>query len=169
MIISNPVIETARLKLSLLTERDREDIFRLVSDPEVMRFFPAPLDRTGADIFLQKILAMYNDKGSSFLKVCLAENGSFTGIAGLLPQVFDGADELEIGYRFLPACWHRGYATEAAAALLEYARGIMGRSRVVSIIRPENTPSQGVARRLGAAVEKQIIYYGYVHDLWVYP
>ena len=55
----------------------------------------------------------------------------------------------EIGYLLRKDCWHRGYATEAAAACRDYAFETLGFDRVWSIIRENNLPSQRVARRLG--------------------
>lgn len=60
----------------------------------------------------------------------------------------DGADDLEVGWHLHPRAWGRGYATEAASALLERAASA-GVPRVVAVTDPDNAPSQAVCRRLG--------------------
>ena len=61
----------------------------------------------------------------------------------------EGEELLEIGYLFQRACWHRGYAAEAAAACKEYAFRVLKADSVCSIIRDTNTASQKVAVRNG--------------------
>lgn len=60
-----------------------------------------------------------------------------------------GHAEVEMGYVLLPGCRGRGYATEASAALLEWAFGRPGVERVVLKIEPGNTASVRVAEKLG--------------------
>lgn len=86
--------------------------------------------------------------------------GKLVGYAGLLVQVVDGKQELEIGYSLLPACWHRGYATEAARKCKEFAGAHRLSPSLISIISLTNLPSQKVALRNGMAVDKQTEYSG---------
>ncbi|MCK5921912.1 MAG: GNAT family N-acetyltransferase, partial [Methylococcales bacterium] len=53
------------------------------------------------------------------------------------------------GYWVAHACWGRGYATEAAAALLEWGFRELALQRVIASTLPGNRPSQAVLRRLG--------------------
>jgi RimJ/RimL family protein N-acetyltransferase len=66
-----------------------------------------------------------------------------------LPQILPA---VEIGWRFRRDCWGRGYATEAAAPLLEFAFAKVGLDRVVSIRHPENDRSGRVMEKLGLRV-----------------
>lgn len=67
-----------------------------------------------------------------------------------------------MGYLFCRAHWHRGYATEAAAACMDYAFGALGADEVCSIIRENNLASRAVAERNGLAPEWRFTkhYYG---------
>ncbi len=76
-------------------------------------------------------------------------NGQPVGQAGLLIQNVEGVEEKEVGYLIHRPSWRRGFATEAARACLDHAFNLLGRQQVISLIRPENLPSQGVARKLG--------------------
>ena len=63
----------------------------------------------------------------------------------------------------MPGARGRGYATEAAQALLAARPG-----RVISLIREDNEASQAVAERLGAERERVIHYFGYATGVWVH-
>ena len=64
-------------------------------------------------------------------------------------QAVGDRSEPEVGYLIHRPWWRRGYASEAAAAVLDHAFDTLGKPRVVSLIRPDNTPSQGVAIKIG--------------------
>lgn len=97
----------------------------------------------------------------------LKETGEFVGICGLHyhPDI-DGQEEFEIGYLFVRKFWHQGLATEAAKAVEEYLKA-KGFKRLISLVRPENKPSQRVAERNGLKPEKEIVYKGFKHTVYV--
>ncbi len=140
----------------------------LLGDPEVMRHYPHPMDRAEAQGWIEKGLARYERDGCSFYALESLATGEFLGQCGILIQEVEGVNETEVGYLLLHKHWHKGYATEAARACIDFARKERGVSRVISLINPENTPSQNVARRLGAAIEKQIIKWDLPHDVWLH-
>jgi RimJ/RimL family protein N-acetyltransferase len=65
--------------------------------------------------------------------------------------------------------WGRGYATEGARAALQYARDVLARDRIISLIRPENVASIRVAERLGAVLEGETDFFGNRTRAYVYP
>jgi [ribosomal protein S5]-alanine N-acetyltransferase len=81
-------------------------------------------------------------------------------------QTVEGVQLPEIGYLIHRPYWRRGYATEAALGVRAHAFGPLGYPRVISLIRPENTPSQGVARKLGMAIVGQTWHASFGHDVW---
>jgi RimJ/RimL family protein N-acetyltransferase len=85
---------------------------------------------------------------------------------GLLTQLVDGMDELEVGYHLLPGAWGQGYATEAAIACKEFAREHQCAPSVISLIDHQNLASQAVARRNGMAPEKDTVHRGIPAMVW---
>jgi RimJ/RimL family protein N-acetyltransferase len=75
---------------------------------------------------------------------------------------------VELGYRLTRASWGKGYATEAAGAVMEHAFTSLGLERLVSLIDPENIASLRVAQKLGMQFEREIILPGYSHPDHMY-
>ena len=74
-----------------------------------------------------------------------------------------GTREPEIGWLIHRRYWRRGFATETGRGVRDHAFGTMGLDRVISLIRPVNEPSQGVARKVGMEVERETDFHGYRH------
>ena len=94
-------------------------------------------------------------------------SGAPIGQAGVLTQFVDDVTETGIGYIIHRPFWRRGYATKAAQACRDYAFDTLGKNRIVVLVRPENVVSQSVARKLGATPERETIYSGFVHTVFV--
>jgi len=82
----------------------------------------------------------------------LKESGEPVGMCGLLKR--DWLPDADIGFAFLPRFWRRGYALEAASAVLAHARDGLGLRRVVAITTPENDASIGLLGKLGFRFER---------------
>lgn len=82
-------------------------------------------------------------------------SGAAIGLAGLryLPEL----DAVDIGYRVLPEVQGRGYAVEACAALLAYARHTLQLETVIALIGDDNPASQRVAARLGLHLQRHVV------------
>jgi len=77
------------------------------------------------------------------------ETNDFVGQCGLLTQEVDGKIELEIGYSLLRKHWGKGYASEAAQFLKEWAFENQVSDSIISIIKTDNLSSRKVAERMG--------------------
>jgi ribosomal-protein-alanine N-acetyltransferase len=143
------ILETPRLSLREMDEADLPFLTRLLGDPEVMRFFPKPLEPEEARAWYEKVRGFYASAGHSFWLAEEKPTGSPVGQVGLLPKEINGRPEVELAYMLDESRWGRGYATEAARACLQYGFGTLGLGRIVCMIRPVNTPSLAVAARLG--------------------
>jgi RimJ/RimL family protein N-acetyltransferase len=78
--------------------------------------------------------------------------------------------EREIGWALVRAHWGRGYATEAARAVRDWARAERGYDRLISLIDPANVASQRVAERLGARPTETVqLFDSGDAVVWVHP
>lgn len=99
-------------------------------------------------------VAMQAARGHSLYLVELKEGGAPIGLSGLIKR--DTLDDVDLGYAFLPAHFGKGYALEAARAVLAYARDHLGLARVVAITSPGNEASNKVLTRAGMQFEKMV-------------
>ena len=157
------VLQTERLTLHELTPGDLAFVAAMVGDAETMRFYPHPFMPLEARRWLQRQLDRYAHDGHGLWLVVERESGARVGQVGLAIQDVDHAKEPEIGWLIHRKWWRRGYATEAGRAVRDHAFHGMGLERVISLIRPVNEPSKGVARKVGMDVERETDFHGYRH------
>jgi RimJ/RimL family protein N-acetyltransferase len=151
-------IQTERLVLRGWTtsQADRIAFHRLNADETVMKFYPFRRTRRESDELLDTVLQMNRSQGYGWAAVCLQNTGVVIGFSGIVPvNYFDAAflPADEIGWRLLPEHWHKGYATEAATALLNHAFETLNRQRIVAFAVPANQASINVMRRIGMKAE----------------
>lgn len=162
-------IETERLRLRRFGPDDAELVFRLMSDPRVMRYYPAVYDLARARLVLENVRAAYERLGYSLLAVELKSDGGFVGQVGLLHwDDVDAREDVEVAYMLTPANWGAGYATEAARACRDWAFVHLGVDRIVSFIVTENRPSIAVARRNGMHRLKRLERNRFGKPIYVY-
>jgi RimJ/RimL family protein N-acetyltransferase len=152
-----PVIESDRLVLRRLTIEDAPFILELLNDPDWLRFIGDKGVRTLEDAqwyILTGPIESYARHGFGLFRTELAARGTPIGLCGLLKR--DVLDDVDVGYAFLPEFRGRGYAREAAAATLRFAKDTIGLDRVAAITNPENERSIRVLEALGLAFEKMV-------------
>jgi RimJ/RimL family protein N-acetyltransferase len=160
------VLETPRLVLRELTEDDLEFVAGMLGHSEVMRHYPKPLSREESALWIARQRARYAADGHGLWLAEEKARGAPVGQVGLLTQIVERASESEIGYLLHRPFWHRGFATEAAAGVRDHAWAVRGLTRLVSLIRPANLPSQAVARRVGMSPEREVEFHGLPHLLF---
>lgn len=149
------VLETERLVLRHLTEDAAAFILRLLNEPSWIRFIGDRGVRTlegGRGYIAQGPAASYARHGFGLFLVELKDGGVAAGICGLIKR--DALEDVDIGFAFLPEFRGRGYAHEAAAATLEYARRVIGLRRVAAIVAPDNESSIRLLEKLGLSFER---------------
>ena len=159
----NVVLMTERLELRELTIDDLPFVAEMVGDAQTMRFYPHPFMPTEARYWLDRQFDRYARDGHGLWLVIERESGRRVGQVGLAIQQVDGTNEPEIGWLIHRRYWRKGFATEAGRAVRDYAFKTRGLNRVISLIRPVNEPSQGVARKCGMVVERETEFHGYRH------
>ncbi len=159
------VVKTERLLLRTVTADDASIILELLNEPA---FIANVADRgvhtlaDAANYIAEKITPSYEKHGFGFYIIELKESGMPVGMCGLIKR--DALEEVDIGYSILERYWRNGYAYEAARAVLEYARDVIGLPRVVAITSRRNSASQALLIKLGMRHEKTIQLPGFAAE-----
>lgn len=151
------VLDTARLTLRRIEDGDADFICVLLNEPSFIRFIGDRGVRTpeaARNYIRDGPLASYRRHGFGLWLVQLKPRLIPIGVCGLVKR--HGLEDVDIGFAFLPAFWSRGFASEAAAAALDYARSTLGLSRIVGLVTPQNVASIRVLEKLGLRFEKLI-------------
>jgi RimJ/RimL family protein N-acetyltransferase len=148
-------IQTPRLLLRRWSDDDLVPLSEIQADPEVMRRVgdggPRDLERTAEDI--ERWEEEWDEEGFGPFAVELLASGELAGVVGL--SVSELQPGIEINWWLGRQFWGQGYASEAAQATLEFALQDRGIDRVVALIRPGDTGSENVARKLGMTEENE--------------
>jgi RimJ/RimL family protein N-acetyltransferase len=151
------VLETDRLSLRWLRADDAEFILELLNDPSFLRFIGDKGVRTLADArdyILNGPVEMYARLGFGLYLTELKEGGVPIGVCGLIKR--DGLDDVDIGFALLPRFWSKGYAYEAASAVMAYGKDALGLERIVAITSPDNHASGRLLEKLGLRFERMV-------------
>ncbi|WP_436641478.1 GNAT family N-acetyltransferase [Microbaculum sp. FT89] len=116
-------------------------------------------ERDVADV-LKRSRAL-SPQGLGWFAAFRADDRRFVGNAILQPLA--GTDEIEIGYHLVPEVWGKGYASEAAAAVLDYGFQALRLPRIVAVVLPENARSRRVLERLRLPYIDDRIHADHLH------
>lgn len=147
-------IFTERLILRKLKEDDVDNIFLLDSNPEVMKYVGVPplTHKEESAKMLENIINQYKKNGTARLAVIEKESNRFIGWSGikLLTDEVNGFKNIyELGYRFLPEFWGKGYATEAALASLDLGFNQLNVEKIYAYADINNQSSNHILTKLG--------------------
>ena len=145
---TGPVIETARLVLRPPQACDFDRYAELLDDAEACRFIGGREPRAAAWRRFLQMPGAWAVQGFGMFSVIEKASGRWLGQAG--PWRPEGWPGNEVGWSIHPQAWGKGYATEAAAAAVEWAFATLAWDQVIHCIAPDNHASQRVAQRLGS-------------------
>ncbi|MET4583463.1 RimJ/RimL family protein N-acetyltransferase [Conyzicola nivalis] len=147
------MLDTERLLLPPLTRAHTPELVDLYSDPDVARYIGGAA-RTAEFTAAQagRLADEWRDRGYGQSAVIDRATGAFLGRAGL--HYWPDWDEVELGYVLAARAQGRGLAAEASRAWIEWARAEAGIDSITPVIDPRNTPSIGLALRLGFALDR---------------
>jgi RimJ/RimL family protein N-acetyltransferase len=145
------MIETARLLLRRWRVDDLPAFAEMNADPRVMVYFPRSLEPAESGAMAGRIQTQIDREGFGLWAVEVRGVAEFIGFVGLAIPSFEAhfTPCVEIGWRLAFDHWGRGYATEAALAVLEFGFGRLGLPEVVSFTAKANRRSRGVMERVG--------------------
>ena len=149
------VLETQRLSLRKFTVNDAEFILKLLNEPSFLRYIGDKQVRNLEDArqyILNGPVASYERNGFGLYLVELKESYTPIGMCGFLKR--EELPDPDIGFAFLPEFWSKGFAFEAAAALLHDARERF--QRILAITSLDNDASIKLLQRLGLRFERVV-------------
>ena len=173
MSVETPTLNTARLLLRPVDDRDADALFALHSDAHVLRYWDSPpwRERARAERFIAASRQMAEAGTGARLAVDRAYDGVFIGWCTLARWNPDHRSA-SMGYCFGRAAWGHGYATEAARAVLRWAFDTLDLNRVQAETDTRNAASARVLEKLGfvreGTLREDCVVGGDVSDSWVY-
>ena len=161
-------IKTERLKLREFVLDDWPAVLAYQQDQRYLEFYPF-VTRTESDAkeFVQWFLDEQPEspRRRFQLAVTLEETGELIGDAGIRRKP-ENDWEADIGYEIAPEHWRNGYATEAAAALINHGFDQMGLHRISSWCIAENVASARVLEKLGLREEGRLRENEFFKNRW---
>jgi len=142
---------TPRLSLRQWRDEDLDLFAAMNADPRVMEHFPETLTPQESAAVVKRIQAHFLVHGFGLWAIEVLGGPSFIGFTGLQIPAFEAPFTpcVEIGWRLAYAYWGRGYATEAALAVIDFAFSELGLAEVVAMTAPANVRSKAVMERIG--------------------
>jgi len=155
--MSDTILETQRLILRRWRDSDLQIMADINQDPQVMEHFPAPKTLEETRRFIVGNRALYDQVGFCAYAVELKDNHGFIGFVGLSPVGEDMpcGPTVEIFWRIGTKYWGKGYASEAAQAVVDHAFNTLGLNELVSFTTTTNKRSEKLMQRLGFTRSEQ--------------
>lgn len=143
-------LETERLILRPCTSEDLDALTMLNSDPEVMRYISSPLSRQQVADVIAWFVAEWERLSYGWFALFEKEAGDFVGQCGLqCLEARPDSSETELAFVIAKEFWNKGYATEAAKAVLRFGFDQRRLPEIVAVTTEENYPSQRLLKKLG--------------------
>ena len=143
------ILETKRLFLREMNTDDYEALYAVLSDSTIMQHYPYSFDEKRVREWIVRNMNRYIEDGFGLWAVCLKDTGEMIGDCGLTLQYIDGELLPEIGYHIRRDCQHRGYATEAAGAVRDWAFRNTNYTALFSYCKYTNVASIKTAEAIG--------------------
>lgn len=167
--MNNKHIETERLILRELLHSDDKDMFKLDSNPAVHKYLGEnPVKKIEQ---VQEVITMvrnqYQSNGIGRWATIEKKTGLFIGWSGLKFITENENNKVfyhDIGYRFMPQFWGKGYATEATKACLKYGFQEMNLNEIWGATHEENKASRRVLEKCGLTFVEQFMWHDITCD-----
>jgi RimJ/RimL family protein N-acetyltransferase len=168
-----PMLQTARLTLRPMSAGDADAVRRLAGDPDVAASalnIPYPFEPEMAEEWIARQAQAYEEAREVTFAIIRRSDEEFVGAIGL--DVSREHERAELGYWVGQPFWGRGYATEAAFAVLEFAFKKLLLNRVYANHFADNPASGRVLEKIGMAREgcqrQHVLWWGEYRDLVCY-
>ena len=149
------VLETERLILREMVPEDFEALYRVLADSDIMRHYPYTFDEARVKNWIACNRERYETLGFGLWAMVRRDTGEMIGDCGLTLQSIEGELLPEIGYHIRRDCQRRGYASEAAGAVRDWAFEHTAYDCLYSYMKYTNVPSYATAMAVGMKKIKQ--------------
>lgn len=164
----NLVLETERLIMRPLELSDAEDFFTMNNNPNVYIYLRTPIKTIiQAEEYIQKISNEYQKNGIARFAVILKKTNTLIGFSGLRFRENLENNHInfyDLGYRFAEEHWHKGFATEAAIAWLDYGFTTLNLSAIHACAVSDNVGSNKVLKKVGFAFVNEYSVNNSMHN-----
>ena len=159
MSVKIPTLMTPHLSLRPLETADAITLHRIYQVEDVLRYFPntTPPPFEKVEKFIAGQEKHWAEYGYGNWGIIPTDENDIIGWVGLqyVPELL----ETEVGYLLARPFWGRGYATEAATAVRDYAFYMLQLPQLISLIRVGNLASKRVAEKVGMTLAEEITRY----------
>ena len=153
------ILTTSRCTLRPFTQEDAELLIPILGSEVVMHYsMTGAMDLPTIRTTIEDWISLYKQRG--FSPWAVMHNNMLIGYAGLDMRVVEGIEQVQITFRLAESHWGKGFATELALAIRDYAFARLQLSEIIAIIDPENQASIRTISKIGMQFEKAIIYGG---------
>lgn len=167
-------LETKRLYLRELTEKDFPALYDVLADPDIMRHYPYAFDENRVRNWIAKNIERYEIFGFGLWAVVLKKTGEMIGDCGITMQNINGSIKPEIGYHINRKFQRQGYAKEAAQRCRDWAFENTTFNILYSYMKEKNAASSATALangmhkadEFGDAEAETTVVYAITRDEW---
>ena len=147
-------LETERLLIRNLSNKDSQGVFEMDSDPEVQKYLGNQPIKTISEAtdYIEKAQKEYKKYSAGRWAVIEKETGDFIGWCGLKfisTEINSKSDYYDLGYRFIKKYWGKGYATESALACLKYGFEELNQQEIFAMVELDHIASRNILSKLG--------------------
>lgn len=150
-------IGTERLFLREMVPADFSSLYTVLADSDIMQHYPYTFDESRVRRWIDRNIGRYATDGFGLWAVCLRETGEMIGDCGLTLHNINGQVKPEIGYHIAKVHQRRGYATEAARAVRDWAFANTDFPILYSYMKATNLPSIATAKGNGMVFIEEYI------------
>jgi len=143
------MIETENLQLRNYAAEDLDELFAILSDPVTMSFWPSPLTRDEAAAWIARSIESFQEHGFGRYALTLKHDKKIIGDCGILRVEKAGEMVNDLGYIIHHPYWRKGYAAEAARAVIDDAFSRLDIDVIHANMPHDHVSSRKTAERIG--------------------
>jgi RimJ/RimL family protein N-acetyltransferase len=142
---------TERLILRKPEKVDFKRFFEINKDPQTNLYNPSgPMSLEKAENTFNRMLAHWDQYNFGGWAVLEKENpDEVIGFGGLSYKMYGEKEKLNLGYRFAPEAWGKGYATEFSKKTIDFGFNDLNEKEIFGVVRPDNIASIKVLEKAG--------------------